>query len=457
MKSCMINSRRALGILAGIVIFIGITHFLDKVYVPCPVDSTNDDIWYCALWQQFYENEGKIDNLYLGSSHVYCDINPKILDQLTGKCNFNLASPIQPLNGSYYLLREADKKNKLSHVYLEMYYDCNQNDKRVSEYYRNWKNTDSMRWSFNKAAYMVSIGGAEQYINILFPYTRYRKYLGEWDFFKENYNENKKLDEDSIQWEMVRQDGNGQMVIQEKGFRASTRTFEDEDKYYHQNMIMGESSMGEQSEKYCRRIIEYCQKKEIPITLFVSPINDLQLISTQDYDEYIEEVRRLAAEYDCTFYDFNLVKEEYLPLQDSKKFRDAGHMNQDGAKLFTPFFYQVVSGKEPDNKKYFYNSYQEKLESLAPAVYGAYYSDPYEETAEGEKIRSRTVWVASNRNSGMEYRIILTPDEGEQYTVQDFVENKEFQISLEEHGICTIVARMKDFPDEVVQTMEIRY
>lgn len=93
MKSCIINSRRALGILAGIVIFIGITHFLNRVYAPYSMDASSNDVWYRVLWQQFYENEGKIDYLYVGSSHVYCDLNPKILDQLTGKRNFNLASP----------------------------------------------------------------------------------------------------------------------------------------------------------------------------------------------------------------------------------------------------------------------------------------------------------------------------------------------------------------------------
>lgn len=78
------------------------------------------EAWYRILWQQFYVHEGEIENLYLGSSHVFCDLNPEILDQLTGKCNFNLSSPNQPLNGSYYLLREADKRNELSHVYLEV-------------------------------------------------------------------------------------------------------------------------------------------------------------------------------------------------------------------------------------------------------------------------------------------------------------------------------------------------
>lgn len=443
--------KRIVGILAGIIIFVTISGFLDEMYVSC---SAYSDVWYPVLWRQFYENEGTIDNLFLGSSHVYCDIDPKRLDRLTGKNNFNLASPGQTMNGSYYLLREADQNNRLSHVYLEMYYALNQEDRQLSEYHYNWNNTDRMKWSFNKAAYMLSIGGTDQYINILFPYTRYRNYLGDWDYIQKTMLEKRNTDFRDYQWGKAWDDG--RLLISEKGFCSSTRTFEDGYKFYNQWANLREMSMGEKSEKYCRKIIEYCRKNEIPITLYVSPLHDLELISTQNYDNYVMELRELAAEYDLTVYDFNLAKEAYLTLQDSGYYRDTGHLNQDGAELFTQFFNQVISAEEADRKQYFYDTYQEKLDALAPTVYGTYHIVNGEEMAKREQ--TEVVWnVASNRDVGMEYRIILTPDEGEAYMIQDFQENKKFTIPMNENGICTIVARMKDFPKTSVQTMEIRY
>lgn len=129
---------------------------------------------------------------------------------------------------------------------------------------------------------------------------------------------------------------------------------------------------------------------------------------------------------------------------------DVEHLNQYGAKLFTPFFYRVVTGEEADNERFFYNSYVEKLRNLPPTVFGVYFEEPEEED------ETKTMWIASNGDSDMEYRIILTPEEGKQYAVQDFDENKEFRVPLEERGICTIVTRTKDEPD-MVQTMEINY
>lgn len=83
--------------MAGVMIFIGITQILNQMYVEC--DGIKH---YRVLWHQFYENAGGIDYLYLGSSHVYRDIDPGILDQMTGKRNFDLASPAQSLDGSFF-------------------------------------------------------------------------------------------------------------------------------------------------------------------------------------------------------------------------------------------------------------------------------------------------------------------------------------------------------------------
>lgn len=250
-------------------------------------------------------------------------------------------------------------------------------------------------------------------------------------------------------YEADNEDGNGRIVYERKGFQKSTRIYLDSAKIYPQRRIISECSIAEKNESYCRKIIEYCQEKGISITLFVSPINELELISTLDYDDYVTKITELASEYGIPFYDFNLVREEYLPIQEDKYFMDEGHLNQYGAEMFTPFFYQVVTGEEKANEKYFYNSYAEKLRELPPTVYGVYFEEPRGRT-------EKNMWIASNRDAEMEYRIILTPSEGDQYMVQDFDENKEFQVPSEEQGICTIVARTKNEPD-VVQTIEINY
>lgn len=428
--------RRIIRIIVRILIFCVILNSLNYVYV-------TDPPWERILWHNFYKNKGKIDNLFLGSSHVYYDIDPFLLDELNGQNNFNLSTSGQLMNGTYYLLREADKYNQLSHIYIELYYGRNTGDKdRVTrEPWFNWQNTDYMKWSVNKLSYMFSItNDIEKYIDILIPFSRYREHIGDYEYIKSTI-ETKKTNDYQYSDEYEK--------YLDKGFRYSEIVFKAEDRTFKRNQGLGENPMAQSSELYLRKAIEYCQKKDIPVTLFISPMYNLQPVSAGNYDNYINQMKGIAAEYNLDFYDFNLVKEEYFPIQSLEYFRDVDHLNSTGATLFTNFFYKVVSGDVVENQKYFYDSYAQKLLSEEPEVYGIYYRKS------GTEIFMN---VASNRESGMEYRIMITPDEfsrKEQYLVQDFCENKEFTVD-DESGICTIEYRMKDFPN-VVHSVKVKY
>lgn len=433
----------AAGLLAGVILFFGITQLLNRMYV-------EEDAQNRILWHNFYEDCGKIDDLYLGSSHVYFDLDPQILDQLNGQYHFNLSSSSQPLDGSYYLLREADRLNDLNHVYLEMYYLINSATEGPSVA-MNWYNTDHMKLSANKIAYMLSLDAEDQYIGTLFPFTRYRQRLGDWTYITQRLEEKRGDDYHNFQYEC--ENGRGYESVEKQGYRKSTWVYTDNLKHYRQNTVLSGYSMGGENEAYCRRIITYCQDHELPLTLFVAPIYDLQLISTVDYDDYVEEIRALAKEYSVPFYDFNLAKEEYLPFQDSRYFRDEEHLNQEGASLFTALFHEVMTAEDDVSEKYFYDSYAEKLRTLPPAVYGLYDGTASNKT---EKKAGRVMYIASNRDSDMEYQVMITPENEEPYLLQDFSENKELYILSGGSGQCLITARMKG-SSEIIQTITIQY
>lgn len=389
---CMKYVNRITGVLGALLIFYMICSVLNYMYV-------EDDGWGRIFWHDFYEDDGKIDNIYLGSSHAYCDLNPALLDKINGQYNFNMASGEQPLNGTYYLLKEADKNNSLSHVYLELYYWCSVKNNFDSDselintgYYHNFKNTDYMKLSINKIEYMLSIVGVGKYVDMLFPFSRYRVNLDNWDYIKQITG--RKREESYIAYEQM----SDWSEHRKQGYYFTTRNLVNVERLYSQNRILGENPIGEESEKYLRKIISYCQKRDIPITLFVSPMDELKLISTENYDNYINQVSEIAEEYDIEFYDFNLAKEEYLPIHSEEYFFDFEHLNGAGGSIFTPFFSKVVSETLLENEKYFYDSYEDKLQSIAPAIYGLYY---------GDSDGFRTYHVASNRENGMEYRITL--------------------------------------------------
>lgn len=392
--------KRAAGVTAAVLIFLAAAGALNHMYYI----RTDGSDWTRMLWHYFYENKGKIDRIYLGSSHVYVDLNTVRLNELNGENNFNLASPVQPLNASYYLLKEAMRHNTLSHVYLELYHYCSTKDilsldaDPVLSYNRNWINIDYMKTSCNRLEYMLSVTTADRYVYTFFPFTRYRYNTGHWDVIRQT------MDSKNDSAFLAYQYGDGYDLYLESGYRYSRNVMGKEARLLQQTTILDKDPIGEKSERYLRKIILHCQKKGIPITLFVSPMNELQLISTENYDHYLEQVRRIAGEYDVPFYDFNLAKEDYLPIHDDAYFSDSGHLNGKGASVFTDFFYDTVSGGQRETESYFYSSYAEKLEFLQPAVYGLYYIDSGQE---------RIYQIASNKEGGMEYRIVLRPERGD--------------------------------------------
>lgn len=448
-------AKRAAGIGTGIFIFVAIVHVLNYMYVAC------DDEWERILWHSFYEEQGKIDNLYLGSSHVYCDIDPYQLDQLNGQYNFNLATSGQPMNGTYYLLKEADQRNELSHVYVETGYltnvilDEDDGEPMETRVAYNWKNTDHMRFSPNKLQYMITMANSERYSDIFLGFSRYRSHLADWEYVRRITDTKKSREHMNYQYHSEWDDGIAYDEYLPRGCYYSTGKIRDKERLFGQEIVLGENPMAETSEAYLRKVISYCQEREIPLTLFISPIYELQLISTEHYDNYLEQVRGIAAEYHVDIYDFNLVGEEYLPIQKTRYFRDAGHLNATGAELFTEFFHKIMSGDAEENRKYFYDTYAQKLAHAEPEVYGLCYH--VEETGKDGATPSKSIFIASNRDEGMEYRVIMTPgNDRDQYLIQDFSENKTFKLDSNEHGKCAITYRMKNTSD-AEKTIEITY
>lgn len=151
-----------------------------------------EDEWSRILWHNYYKQTENIDYVYLGSSHVFCDLNPKILDEKNGKNNFNLATSSQRLIESYYLLKEADRKNKIENAYLELYYIPSTG---VEGEYKDkgtvlnvLSHTDHMKYFWGKADALFHMIPLKYYPEMIFPFIRYREHLMDGNWIKDRAN-----------------------------------------------------------------------------------------------------------------------------------------------------------------------------------------------------------------------------------------------------------------------------
>ena len=123
-----------------------------------------------AMLQELYADAGKIDTLFLGSSHCYRSVDPDAVDAALGTYSFNAGSSQQLPDGSYYMLREAAAQNQLKTVYLEMFYTGYNQSASKNVPLACYLLTDHMRWnSPNRYAYQAEMGGMAAFADLLLP------------------------------------------------------------------------------------------------------------------------------------------------------------------------------------------------------------------------------------------------------------------------------------------------
>lgn len=485
------NSRFIKGIIWGLMficMFGTVVSFLNYAF-------WNTDKFTRIMWNSFY-NQEKVDNVYIGSSHVHCNIVPSILDKANQENNFNVSGGAQSIQESYYNLKEADRVFDIKKAYIELYYLPStgiDGDYSYIETIKNsWRNTDYMSF-FSPVRYIgiYQMSKSEHLIDALLPFVRYRSYIFDWRYISDvidGKNDNAYV---NYKFHHDYDDGNGHIDYVEKGYAPSTRKLIKED-VFTASRIPEEMIITEDAERYLMKCIDYCKQENIELTLFIAPMWATQLISTENYDGYCNSIKKIAENEKISFYDFNLCKEEYLNLENYDNFCDIGHLSSKGAELFTQFFYDVESG-EYDGSDIFYNTYAEKVQNASPQLYGAYLrnsqndnrkrtkfenndsENPFweklvenfieaNEVVEEDEENIRSLSLAMSHKDEMEFRIILTRnnEDGveyntpEQQMIQDFSSNATINLPNGEHGICTVVWRMKN-DMENVNTMEFLY
>ncbi len=427
-------------IICVVLLCLCFKHILDYLFV-----NYDDSQWVRIIWRAFYEEE-EIDNLYLGSSHVYCDLNPYLLDELNGKNNFNFSTSAQRLNGTYYLLKEANKRNDLSHVYVELNYSLATGKdgefKQTDNLMANWWNIDYMHFSPNKLEYMFTACRKENYPETILPFLRYKARIFDFDYIREQISGKQTLQYKN--YEFRNENEQGQVIeFCSKGYWNITRELNSYGLLLEQKEKLQDSPLTRDAEVYLRKIIEYCKEEQIELTLFSAPVYELDLIAAGNYDAYVNQINEIASEYQIDYYDFNLCKEERLPLTCIDNFWDTIHLNSKGAEAFTPVFWDVVENRHKD---YFYDSFQAKISDAEARVYGVIYQKGPEH---------REFIIASNREKELEYKVINIVGEQE-ILLQDYSTNKEFDIPYDISGQCRVEVRRKD-EAEAFQVITIMY
>ncbi len=278
----------------------------------------------------FY-NQENIDLAIIGTSRVNRGFNPELADELLGINTFNMATPSQTFDGSYYYLKELIKNYNPKTVFFNVEFDFM--TRAIGQQKCNWIISDYMK-GINRYQYILNVFEKEEWPIMLSGIYRYRQ-----DITKEYCLNNLKAKLNANYWNYNTENKyykNYQWYIG-KGFCWAEKAFPEYSFFGYENNYsefeeVNVNKFNSEAIYYLIKSIELCKENDVEIILLTMPQTNLFLNHAGNYQEYTDYMKKLSAKYEISYYDFNLLKDDQFF---DHEFTNLDHLTLEGANHFT--------------------------------------------------------------------------------------------------------------------------
>ena len=134
---------KVIKIICFVLIFIFILNYITRIFVLKNIDG----IYQVNIF--YKQKNNSIDVLFVGSSHIFCNIDPSILYKNYGIASYHFATSGSRTWHTYFSLKEALKTQNPKLIVTEAYNTIYGND--YASYARILDFVYSLKWSVNKA------------------------------------------------------------------------------------------------------------------------------------------------------------------------------------------------------------------------------------------------------------------------------------------------------------------
>lgn len=269
------------------------------------------------IFQGVYEDRGEYDVVLMGSSHMDSSINPNVLWNEYGITSFNYGTGGQPIDVTYYLLKEVLKKHKNPIVVVDLYY-LGLVEQFGQEGYIRYV-LDNMKFSINKIEAVVNSTPKEQWLSYLFPIIKYHdrwKELEEKDF---NYDTS--------------------TTYYQKGFGAGREVYGKDTLSDIKETKTAELPL--KTQEYLYKIIELSQKEGFKL-IFTNAPHDYTSTTNmgtwhKEPAQMFNRVAEIAKENNIPFINYNNLFDE-IGFHFKDNMYNEGHMNIWGSNKVSTHF-----------------------------------------------------------------------------------------------------------------------
>lgn len=317
-----------LKILLVIIIVIPIFNHYGKIYK----DAADKNIINAFTKQRFDDfyalKENSLDMVFVGSSHSYCTFDPDIIDTGLNLSSFQMGTPLQHPDTTFYELKEIYKTQHPKYVVMELYWDVLDDKfdlKQANSFFEVLKSEDIKK----------------EYIKNVFPLSDKIKYAllpirYQQDYFayegnemekelEEKYGVTKKQTEKQVGEEYYRSKGyvySNQLMVSTK--YDTTNQF--------RNFDGNNFEINKTQKKYIDNIIKLCSDEGSKLIFVTAPIANVSMDHIKNYDKVHNTLAALAAENGIPYIDYN-TENEKRHLLTNENFRDDAHMNHSGVEI----------------------------------------------------------------------------------------------------------------------------
>lgn len=299
-------------ILKGLI-FIIIILMINALLTPIFVIKSDKSL---KLNQGLYMHTGNsYDVVLIGPSHMESGINPDELWGRYGITSFNYATGGQPIDVTYYLLKEILKNHGKPVVVLDVYYLGLTNKYGEEGYIRNV--IDNMKFSFNKLDAIIHCTPRPQWLSYIFPIIKYHsrwKNINEGDYKVENLSEN----------------------YYKKGFSAEYDPYGIDNN--PKDNTEDTSEMPSKTKLYLNKIIALTKKEGLKLVLVNVPydysVTDNSTNWHNEPEKLVNKVEEIAKVNNIPFLNY-CDKFDELNFDFKNDMYNAGHMNMSGSTKVT--------------------------------------------------------------------------------------------------------------------------
>ena len=285
-------------------------------------------------FDEFYkQHENSIDMVFIGSSHSYCTFDPEIIDAYLGTNSWQMGTPSQHADTSYYVLREIFNYQKPKTVVMELYWDCLDDEfelKQAESVFEVMDNKELVDEYINK------VFPAGDKVKYALPAIRYQQ-----DYFAYAGTLMQNEIEEKYGVSRPRQEASGgSEYYRSKGYVYCDMVMAS-DEYDRTNQFKYFDGYGWEidptQKEYLEKIIELCSQNGARLVFVTAPVAPVSMEFIENYEYVHSAISGFAEKNGIPYLDFNTVNKTEN-LFENANFRDDAHLNHSGVQIADRYF-----------------------------------------------------------------------------------------------------------------------